>query len=106
MCFINSHYDLIFDAKAQAELEYENITINQDFKTSAKETLQKFPPSKIQHSLQFFSSTRLKLSAEQQETQQRPLIPNSYPPPVKQQSESLDEWQPQSQENLQGSTQY
>ena len=107
MCFINSHYDLIFDAKAQVELEYENIIINQDFKTSAKETLQKSPPSIIQHSsLQFFSSTRLKLSAEQQETQQRPLIPNSYPPPVKQQSESPDEWQPQSQENLQGSTQY
>ena len=40
------------------------------------------------------------MSAEQQETQQRPLISNSYPPPVKWQSQkqSPDEWQPQSQE--------
>ena len=101
MCFINGHYDLIVNATAQAELEYESIIFNQDFKTSGKETIQKFPPSKIQHSLQFFSSTqRLKLSAEQQETQQHPLIPNSYPPSVKQQSQkqSPDEWQPQSQE--------
>ena len=86
VCFINGHYDLIVGTTAQAELEYESIIFNQDFKTSAKETLQKSPPSKIQHSLQFFSSTqRLKLSAEQQKTQQPPLIPNSYPPPVKQQ---------------------
>ena len=54
MCFINGHYELFVDALAQAELEYESIIFKQDFKTSAKETLQKFPPSKTQHSLQFF----------------------------------------------------
>ena len=101
LCFITVHYDLIVDATVQAELEYESIIFAQDFKTSAEETLQKSPPSKTQHSLQFFSSTqRLKLSAEQQEAQQRPLMPNSFSPPVKQQSQkqSPDEWQPQSQE--------
>ena len=101
VCFINGHYGLIVDATAQAELEYDSIIFKQDFKTSTKETLQKSPPSKTQHSLQFFSSTqRLKLSAEQQEAQQRPLMPNSFSPPVKQQSQkqSPDEWQPQSQE--------
>ena len=101
LCFITVHYDLIVDATVQAELEYESIIFAQDFKTSAEETLQKSPPSKTQHSLQFFSSTqRLKLSAKQQEAQQRPLMPNSFSPPVKQQSQkqSPDEWQPQSQE--------
>ena len=101
VCFVNGHYGLIVDATAQAELEYDSIIFKQDFKTSAKETLQKSPLSKTQHSLQFFSSTqRLKLSAEQQEAQQRPLMPNSFSPPVKQQSQkqSPDEWQPQSQE--------
>ena len=58
VCFINGHYELFADALAQAELEYESIIFKQDFKTSAKETLQKFPPSKTQHSLQFFSSTQ------------------------------------------------
>ena len=56
--FINGHYELFVDALAQAELEYESIIFKQDFKTSAKETLQKCPPSKTQHSLQFFSSTQ------------------------------------------------
>ena len=51
VCFINGHYELFVDALAQAELEYESIIFKQDFKTSAKETLQKFPPSKTQHSL-------------------------------------------------------
>ena len=99
--FINGHYDLIVDATAQAELEYESIIFKQDFKTPAKETLRKSSRSKIQHFLRFFSSAqRLNLSAEQQETQQRLLILNSYPPPVKQQSQtqSPDECQPQSQE--------
>ena len=58
VCFINGHYDLIIDATAQAELEYESIIFIQDFKTSAKETFQKSPPSKTQHSLQFLSSTQ------------------------------------------------
>ena len=58
VCFINGHYDLIVNATAQAELEYESIIFNQNFKTSAKETHQKSPPSKIQHALQFFSSTQ------------------------------------------------
>ena len=35
VCFINGHYDLTVDATAQAELEYESIVFNQDFKTSA-----------------------------------------------------------------------
>ena len=61
VCFINGHYQLFVDATAQAEAK-------QDFKTSAKETLQKSPPSKTEHSLQFFSLTQhLKLSAEQQD---------------------------------------
>ena len=47
VCFINVHYDLIVDTTAQAELEYESIIFNQDFKISAKDTLQKSPPSKI-----------------------------------------------------------
>ena len=101
VCFINGHYELIVDATAQSELEYDRTIFKEDFKTSAKETLQKPPSSKTQHSLQFFSSTqRLKLSAKQQEAQQRPLMPNSFSPPVKQQSQkqSPDEWQPQSQE--------
>ena len=67
-CFINGHYELFADATAQTELEYESIIFKQDFKTSAKETLQKFPPSKTQHSLQFFSSIQhLKLSVEDQD---------------------------------------
>ena len=101
VCFINGRYDLIVDATAQGELKYESIIFNQDFKTSAKKTPQKPPPLKTQHSLQFFSTTqRLKLSVEQQEAQQRPLMPNSYSPPVKQQlqKQSPDEWQPQLQE--------
>ena len=62
VCFINGYYDLIVDATAQGELKYESIIFNQDFKTSAKKTPQKPPPSKTQHSLQFFSTTqRLKL---------------------------------------------
>ena len=70
LCFITVHYDLIVDATVQAELEYESIIFAQDFKTSAEETLQKSPPSKTQHSLQFFSATqRLRLLAEQQEGQ-------------------------------------
>ena len=68
MCFINGHYELFVDATAQAGLKYESIIFKQDFKTSNEETIQKSPPSKTQHSLQFFSSTqRLKLSAEQQD---------------------------------------
>ena len=70
LCFITVHYDLIVDVTVQAELEYESIIFAQDFKTSAEETLQKSPPSKTQHSLQFFSATqRLRLLAEQQEGQ-------------------------------------
>ena len=34
-CFINVHYELIVDATAQAELEYESIIFKQDLKTSA-----------------------------------------------------------------------
>ena len=43
VCFINGHYELIVNATAEAELEHESIIFNQDFKTSAKETLQKSP---------------------------------------------------------------
>ena len=67
-CFINVHYELIVDATAQAELEYESIIFKQDLKTSAEEILQKSPSSKTQHSFQFLSSKqRLKLSAEEQD---------------------------------------
>ena len=61
VCFINGHYDLIVDATAQTKPKYESMFFNQDFKTSAKETLQKPPPSKAQHSVQFFS-TRQRLT--------------------------------------------
>ena len=65
VCFINGYCDLIVDSTVRTELEYESIIFKQDFKAPAKETLQKSPGSKIQHSLQFFSSTlRSKLSAE------------------------------------------
>ena len=77
--FISGYYELIVDTTAQAELEYESITFNQDFNTSAKETLKKISTLQFLqlHSLQFFSLTqRLKLSAGQQEKQQRPLMPN------------------------------
>ena len=88
VCFINGHYKLIIDATAQDEFEYENIIFKQDFKTSAKEPIQKYPPSKSQLSLQFCSSTQhLKLSVEQQEAQKRPLMTNSFSPPLKQQSQ-------------------
>ena len=43
VCFINGYYELIVNARTQAELEHESIIFNQDFKTSAKETLQKSP---------------------------------------------------------------
>ena len=43
VCFINGHYELIVNATAEAELEHESIIFNQDFKTSAKETLQNSP---------------------------------------------------------------
>ena len=62
VCFINDHYDLIADATAQTKLKYESMIFNQDFKTSAKETLQKPPPSKTQHSVQQFFSTRQRLT--------------------------------------------
>ena len=45
--FINGHYNLIVDATAQTKPKYESMFFNQDFKTSAKETLQKPPPSKF-----------------------------------------------------------
>ena len=61
VCFINGHYDLIVDATAQIKRKYDSMIFNQDFKTSAKETLQKPPPSKTQHSVQFFS-TRQRLT--------------------------------------------
>lgn len=54
VCFINGHYDLIVNATACTELDHESIILKQDFKTAAKEKLQKPPPSKIQHYLHFF----------------------------------------------------
>ena len=62
VCFINDHYDLIADATAQTKFKYESMIFNQDFKTSAKETLQKPPPPKTQHSVQQFFSTRQRLT--------------------------------------------